>query len=165
MGRGGPNGPSSLFRLRLQSSDSNRPCRHHFSRLFSFQTERGICLCKIMYLGLAYSLASTFLSSGPALALAKDKNPAKGVLPWKNLVGEVGLIGVHVDRRSSTASSAASGCYRNTTASEAAATVRTMARNTPAPKRCRSSVTTRRSTARKVLGLNKAFICTPIDLF
>ena len=26
MGRGGPNGPSSLPRLRLRSSDSNRPC-------------------------------------------------------------------------------------------------------------------------------------------
>ena len=26
MGRGGPNGPSSLPRLRLLSSDSNRPC-------------------------------------------------------------------------------------------------------------------------------------------
>lgn len=78
MGRGGPNGPSSLFRLRLQSSDSNRPCRHHFGRLFSFQTERGICPCKIMCLGLTYSLASTFLSSGPALTLAKDKKPRQG---------------------------------------------------------------------------------------
>ena len=29
-----------------------------------------------MGLGLAYGLASTFLSSGPTLTLAKDKKPA-----------------------------------------------------------------------------------------
>jgi hypothetical protein len=33
MGRGGPNGPSSLPRLRLRSSDSNRPCSLFGSRL------------------------------------------------------------------------------------------------------------------------------------
>ena len=86
MGRGGPNGPSSLFRLRLQSSDSNRPRRQHFGQLFSFQTKDELCLCKIMCLGLAYSLASIFLLSGPSLALAKDENPVKDVLPWAGLV-------------------------------------------------------------------------------
>ena len=68
LGRGGPNGPSSLLRLRLQSSDSNRPCRHHFGRLFSFQAEWRMCLGKIMALGLVYSLSSAFLGSKAALA-------------------------------------------------------------------------------------------------
>ncbi|MGK5033539.1 hypothetical protein [Janthinobacterium sp. MDT1-19] len=65
--------------------------------MFSFQMAGGICLGKIIGLGLAYSLVSTFLSSGPALTLATDKNPAQGVLPWADLVGEVGLIGMRVD--------------------------------------------------------------------
>ena len=74
LGRGGPNGPSSLLRLRLQSSDSNRPCRHHFGRLFGFQTEDRMSLGKIIGLGLVYSLSSAFLGSKAALAQHWIKN-------------------------------------------------------------------------------------------
>ena len=86
MGRGGPNGPSSLLRLRLQSSDSNRPCRHHFGRLFSFQTEKGMCLGKIMGLGLVYSLPSAFLGSNAAIALHWMKKR-----PGRDAVGGFGV--------------------------------------------------------------------------
>jgi hypothetical protein len=41
MGRGGPNGPSSLPCLRLRSSDSNRPCRLLGGRLGGLQEVDG----------------------------------------------------------------------------------------------------------------------------
>ena len=46
-------------------------------RLFSFQTEGGMCLGKIMTLGLVYSLPSAFLGSKAALALHWIKKPPR----------------------------------------------------------------------------------------
>ena len=50
MGRGGPNGPSSLPRLRHRSSDSNRPCRQLISQLVSLQ----VVACSGRMLGLRF---------------------------------------------------------------------------------------------------------------